>query len=98
MRLSDLLSIPANAIVDRRLLPVLLGLASAVPSAIDDHRCCWSLVMQPMVELIMMVVLVLVVLGVKSHVHAHNRCRRNSYRVLESWRLGPMLCLEALAS
>ena len=60
---SRLLSIPANAIVDRRLLPVLLGLASAVPSAIDDHRCCWSLVLQPMVELIMTVALVLVVMG-----------------------------------
>ena len=81
---SRLLSIPANAIVDRRLLPVLLGLASALLSAIDDHRCCWSLVLQPMVELIMMVVVALVVLGVKPLAHAQNLCRRNSYRVLES--------------
>ena len=80
---SRLLSIPANAIVDRRLLPVLLGLASAFPFAIDDRRC-WSLVLQPMVELIMMVVLVLVVLGLKPLVHAQNRCRSNCYRVLES--------------
>ena len=46
------------------LLPVLLGLASAVPETIDDRRwcCCW-LVLQSMVELMLMVM-----------AHAHNRC------------------------
>ena len=82
---SRLLSIPANAIVDRRLLPVLLGLGSAVPSAIDDHRCCycWQ-VLQSVVELMVVVLLLLVVLGFEHLVHAQNRCSRKSYRVLGS--------------
>ena len=46
------------------LLPVLLGLASAVPETIDDRRwcCCW-LVLQSMVELMLMVM-----------AHAQNQC------------------------
>ena len=41
------------------LLPVLLELASAVP---DDRRCCWWLVLQPMVVLMPIIMVLGVVL------------------------------------